>query len=473
MASAILKSILHPSEIAAMLHYKLSVSDNATRYQKLDAVPPKGSPDYTYAMCYYFLNKTSRSFARVIQELDDELRHPVCIFYLVLRGLDTVEDDMTLDLSRKLEVLRSFHQLIYKKGWTFDENGPNEKDRILLVDFDVVIAEFLKLKERYQIVIADITKRMGNGMADFCAGKKVETMDDYNLYTHYVAGLVGLGLTGLFTATGLESSSLGESDYLPNNMGLFLQKTNIIKDYLEDLQEGRRFWPKEVWIKHVPEGMDMACFAKPEYLKNGLACLNDLCANALELVPDCLEYMSQLRNPSVIHFCAIPQVMAIATIALFFNNPAIFNKSGVKIRRGLAVKLIYKGTTFEGVKGVFYNYALEIARKNALRMGQNAQSDKDFMRISIACSNIVRWIQKHDLEHNGKPPLGTSPLIDRRFYLPHKLASEASYAMADMEDDWGMGGGQDGNDMDGNNKRKRITQACDACNKKVSFSTCP
>lgn len=34
-------------------------------------------------------------------------------------------------------------------------------------------------------------------------------MDDYNLYTHYVAGLVGLGLTGLFTDSGLEARLVG------------------------------------------------------------------------------------------------------------------------------------------------------------------------------------------------------------------------------------------------------------------------
>lgn len=40
--------------------------------------------------CYELLNMTSRSFAAVIQALDDELRPAVCIFYLVLRGLDTI-----------------------------------------------------------------------------------------------------------------------------------------------------------------------------------------------------------------------------------------------------------------------------------------------------------------------------------------------------------------------------------------------
>jgi farnesyl-diphosphate farnesyltransferase len=33
-------------------------------------------------------------------------------------------------------------------------------------------------------------------------------------------------------------------------MGLFLQKTNITRDYLEDLRDGRAFWPQEIWMKY-------------------------------------------------------------------------------------------------------------------------------------------------------------------------------------------------------------------------------
>lgn len=38
-----------------------------------------------------------------------------------------------------------------------------------------------------------------------------------------------------------------EVDDLSNSMGLFLQKTNIIRDYLEDINEKRIFWPRAVW----------------------------------------------------------------------------------------------------------------------------------------------------------------------------------------------------------------------------------
>lgn len=65
-------------------------------------------------------------------------------------------------------------------------------------------------------------------------------------YCHYVAGLVGIGLSRLFSASGLEVAEVGRDQRLANSMGLFLQKTNIIRDYLEDVQQGREFWPKAV-----------------------------------------------------------------------------------------------------------------------------------------------------------------------------------------------------------------------------------
>lgn len=73
-------------------------------------------------------------------------------------------------------------------------------------------------------------------------------MNYFNLlqYCHYVAGLVGIGLSRLFSASELEDPLLGEDTEHANSMGLFLQKTNIIRDYLADQQEGREFWPQEV-----------------------------------------------------------------------------------------------------------------------------------------------------------------------------------------------------------------------------------
>jgi len=52
-----------------------------------------------------------------------------------------------------------------------------------------------------------------------------------------VAGIVGFGLSRLFSASQWERPDMAEQDALSNHMGLFLQKTNIIRDYLEDISE--------------------------------------------------------------------------------------------------------------------------------------------------------------------------------------------------------------------------------------------
>ena len=43
-------------------------------------------------------------------------------------------------------------------------------------------------------VIADITRRMGDGMAKYIQ-QDVETIAEYDEYCHFVAGLVGVGLS--------------------------------------------------------------------------------------------------------------------------------------------------------------------------------------------------------------------------------------------------------------------------------------
>ena len=176
---------------------------------------------------------------------------------------------------------------------------------------------------------------MGHGMAEF-ATKGVDSVDDWNKYCHYVAGLVGIGLSNLFQASGLEDEWFGEkSDEYANSMGLFLQKTNIIRDYREDIVETRIFWPKEIWSMYTKK---LENFKEMEHADSAVQCLNHMITNALEHIPDVLEYLSHVTDPTVFLFCAIPQVMAIATLAKCFNNHDVF-MGVVKIRRGETAKV--------------------------------------------------------------------------------------------------------------------------------------
>jgi len=101
---------------------------------------------------------------------------------------------------------------------------------------------------------------METGMADFAhraalspVPLTLETIEEYDLYCHYVAGLVGEGLSRLFSATGKEAQSLAQQLELSNSVGLLLQKTNIIRDFREDADQRRFFWPHDSEIRGSPE----------------------------------------------------------------------------------------------------------------------------------------------------------------------------------------------------------------------------
>lgn len=81
------------------------------------------------------------------------------------------------------------------------------------------------------------------------------------------------------------------------------------------------FWPKEVWGRYARQ---LDEFKKPEAADASLGCLNELVTDALRHAPQCLLYMSKLHNRDVFRFCAIPQVMAIGTLSLCYNNHGVF-----------------------------------------------------------------------------------------------------------------------------------------------------
>lgn len=290
---------------------------------------------------------------------------------------------MTIPLEKKEPLLRNFQDIIEQPGWTFNENGPNEKDRELLVHFDCVITEFMLLKPEYKAIIADITEKMGNGMADYANNAEfnengVDTIKDYELYCHYVAGLVGEGLTKLFVEGNLANPALNKRPELYEAMGQFLQKTNIIRDIKEDLDDGRRFWPKEIWSKHVDKFEELF---EPQNLEKALNCSSEMVLNSLRHGEECLFYMAGIKDQSVFNFVAIPQSMAIATLELVFMNPEVF-KRNIKITKGDACKLMMESSqNLRTVCEVFKRYTRRIHAKNSPK-------DPNFLQISIACGKV-------------------------------------------------------------------------------------
>jgi len=382
--------------------------------------------------CDRILGLVSRSFAAVIRQLPAEMVLDVLLFYLVLRALDTIEDDMEAfkdDEAAKCRHLTAFaDSYLGDEAWSLDGVGEGA-ERELLQRFGAVSRLFNRLPAESREVIRDITRRMGAGMAEQVGvdlGQGTADLAMYNRYCHAVAGLVGEGLTRSFVARGFESVSIagqgrltwpfcqpaeeaaGGANYgLANSMGLFLQKTNILRDYLEDYVDGRAFWPQSVW-REFARTSDLGEFARPTAHGGGLyasafdaaadpqggavigkgtrtsalACLNFLVADALELVPDSLEYLRRLRTPEVFRFSAIPQVMAIATLEACFDNPQVFS-GVVKIRKGQAAQLILACGTMPAVEAWFHDFATRIKRRTPA-------DDPSRPKILAAAEEVIR-----------------------------------------------------------------------------------
>lgn len=360
------------------------------------------------AFCDEILVKVSRSFAAVIRQLPATMLVDILIFYLVLRALDTIEDDMTAFSSNEVKIkhLLNFHKTaLADPTWTM--NGVGEADeRRLLQQFDKCHSVFAKLGEKSRRIIVDITQRMATGMAEFVGkdlGQGTADINEYNRYCHFVAGLVGEGLSRLFAASGLEEASFASYLSLSDQMGLFLQKTNIIRDYLEDYVDGRAFWPQTIWKKHSKTG-ELGYFTQqndPEVRTRSLECLNELVTDALELAPDCLAYLSRIRCAEIFRFCAIPQVMAIATLNYCYNNSDVFT-GVVKIRKGTSCKLILRTNTLNEVHDTFYQFAQGVLRKAEANRSQGVL-DPSYSKTVKICNTIMELtVDGHNKERKAR-----------------------------------------------------------------------
>ncbi|RIA79521.1 farnesyl-diphosphate farnesyltransferase [Glomus cerebriforme] len=378
-ANQFIKSLLHPTEISALIQYKFLRSNNISK--------EISSWSKNKKRCYHFLKMTSGSFSSIIMELEQKYRDLVCMFYLILRGMDTIEDDMTIPKDKKIPLLRTFYEKISQKGWIFTENGPNEKDRQLLVEFDVVIEEFLLFNKEYQNIIIDITKRMGDGMADYIektsySKYNIITIKEFEEYCYYVAGLVGIGINDLFITAGAKIPPTSENSKIIISMGIFLQKINILRDFTEDLNESRRFWPKQIWIKYVEEIDELIL---PKNKINSIYCLSEMISNTLLHVIDCLNYLFKVKDDDMLifGFAAKPLIIAYATLALSFKNYDAFAvENKIKIRKGEAAKLALQCTDMYEVARLFKEYTKVILEKNS------DSSDPNFMRINTACVQV-------------------------------------------------------------------------------------
>ena len=187
MIFMLLESWRHPEELRSL--YLLKNRQRKENGEKRSIEELANELD-DISFCYAVLERVSRSFAAVIKQLPQELRDSVCIFYLVLRGLDSIEDDTSAPVEKRSELLRTFHLKHSDPNWSVSGIGDSTDYRLLLENYQLVISAFRKLPLRHQQIVLNICEQMGAGMCEFL-DREIEQVEEYDEYCGYAALLGG------------------------------------------------------------------------------------------------------------------------------------------------------------------------------------------------------------------------------------------------------------------------------------------
>jgi farnesyl-diphosphate farnesyltransferase len=390
MLEIIKNHIFHLDEILLMLHYNFTKQSHEKWWLTDIRFDADVRDDITF--CYDVLKDVSRSFAEVICQLPNNISLDFVILYLRARALDTIEDETPIlndDLKKKKKILKHFHKetndILYEIN--------DVKHRRLIHNYSRVMKVSSVLSNKSRTLTNKIIKKMAKGMIKYL-DSKIETVEQYNDYCYYVAGLVGEILTQFSVVNGFEDANFIKQTIknknvfsnhrkggLDKSMGIFLQKTNIIRDYKEDIDLNKQWWPKDIWGKYSDD------FSRLPESPNANHCINELINDNLENIPDILEYLKLVQNVDYFKFCATPQIIAIHTQALCYNNVKLYQQK-LKIRKGLAIKAM-KANSYKHVCHQFRNALNIIKSKIDNKTEIGLVTEKNIMIIETIISKEI------------------------------------------------------------------------------------
>jgi farnesyl-diphosphate farnesyltransferase len=309
--------------------------------------------------CRRALPEVSRTFALNIPVLSPPLDLVVTVAYLLCRIADTLEDEARGQVSERAELFHALGQLVkLAPGW---EQRADEFARrsvaalrpaapsaeVQLVEGTPTVLEAMQgLPEWTHPHIAACVGEMTDGMAqvmialDGGAPQGLPDLRDTLQYCYYVAGTVGVMLTGLFV-DGYDSVRPRRAQLSPRApaFGRALQLTNILKDVREDLDRGFCWLPRTYMERH---GLSPGTLVLPERRTEAVALLDDLVAVARHECDVAFEYSLLLprTEPGLRLFCLWPLLFALRTLGALAHNPAVFEPAPVKIDRETVMRIM-------------------------------------------------------------------------------------------------------------------------------------
>lgn len=304
-------------------------------------------------ICWGILPDVSRSFSLCIKILPHPIDRQMMLSYMIYRVIDTIEDSHA-PLPVKKTLFDSFVRLLRGKA-------PNEKkimavrhelltcldytyEKGLLENLDALVRAYYAEPVKIRSAIRRWGRVMAKGMYEF-QDKRIDTFKDQDLYSYYVAGVVGYLINDLLYYNDVITAKAKKKLHRHSkNFGLALQKVNILRDVAHDIPSKRCYWPVAVLQKYQ---LNYDTLLDAKNRGKAMKVLREEIDDAMGHIYSGMIYVLSLPNTAlrVRMFCLIPLFMAIESFVKCIDNKEIFeSQKTVKIDRSAVQDIVAKST---------------------------------------------------------------------------------------------------------------------------------
>ncbi len=305
-----------------------------------------------WSFCVSSLEEVSRSFSKPIQLLPEEQRRALTCGYLLCRVADTIEDSDDLQEEKRDDLFQLFHRVLRGRADArlvaelFGDAQASEAEKRLLEGFPSVMRVFSSQRLKVQQMTIAWVSEMADGMQIYCRRSEgrdftaVLSLVDLERYCYYVAGTVGHLITDLFADLIDQPSVESELRKNAESFGLGLQMVNMVKDITDDFERGVSYMPRQLCLD---EGFEPQELLKPENRQAAFRVVHKVIERASQHLNAAMDYVLALpaQQQGFRLFCALPLFMAVETLKLARNHPAVFEADKkVKISREMVGTII-------------------------------------------------------------------------------------------------------------------------------------
>jgi farnesyl-diphosphate farnesyltransferase len=311
------------------------------------------------------LHAASRTFAVGIDLLPSPLRREVETAYLLLRVSDYLEDNESMDPTRKADLLERWAGVLEGGGiGPFEVRmGPvseSTPDALVARHVAQVVDAYRGVRPAAREIVGRHVRDSSRGMARWSVrGPDLANEADLDDYMHEVAGRVGWLLTELFALdVPAIAAHRDEMMALGREFGLGLQTVNVIRGISADRKRG--------WV-YVPRSFTGADGTTPLFddaARQRIA-LASLVAKAERHLDAAERYIVGVprRHHGIRLFCLLPYLFAVRTLAASRGNARVFSGE-VKIGRDEVVRITRAARLCGWSNAWIHRYAASLARSS-------------------------------------------------------------------------------------------------------------